>query len=123
MILIGDPHIPYESITRVDSKEDITKTEPNTTVVFEMNMELLSYCTGNSLHCGVIAKNTLEVIYAHNLGARYIIVPKELAKQMQELADNYMFDSKILAIISNTDEIAVCAEQHIDGIIYEDILG
>ena len=123
MILIGDPYIPYESITRVDSKEDIAKTEPNTTVVFNMDMELLSYCIDNALHCGVIAKNTLEVIYAHNLGAKYIIVPKEIVKNMQELADNYMFDSKILAIISDTKEIAEVAKQHIDGIIYKDLLG
>ena len=123
MILTGDPYIPYESIIKVDSKEDIAKTEPNTTVMFKMDIELLRYCMNNALPCGVIVQNTLEVIYAHNLEAKYIIVPKEIAKQMQELADNYMFDSKILAIISDTKEIAEVAKQHIDGIIYKDLLG
>jgi len=123
MILTGDPYIPYESIIKVDSKEDIAQTKPNTTVMFKMDIELLRYCMNNALQYGVIVQNTLEVIYAHNLEAKYIIVPKEIAKNMQELADNYMFDSKILAIISDTKEIAKVATQHIDGVIYKDLLG
>ena len=86
-------------------------------------MKLLHYCMNNALQYGVIVQNILEVIYAHNLGARYIIVPQEIAKQTQELADNYMFDSKILAIISDAKEIVEVAKQHIDGIIYKDFLG
>ena len=63
-----------------------------------------------------------EAIYANSLNAKYIISEKELAKAIQKIADNYMFDSKILAVIETNDEIEEIAQSEIDGIIYKSIL-
>ncbi len=123
MILIGDPNIPYENIVRIKSKEDIKDTEPNSTVLFDFNGLSLEYARQNDIQSAVIVQSILESIYANSLGAKYIIVSKALAGEVQNLADHYMFDSRILAVIEEASEIEALAKEHIDGVIYKALLG
>jgi hypothetical protein len=119
MIIIGDPNFSSEMITKITKIEDIQNTEPNSTVLFDFDMDILKYCMENDLSSAVVVRNILEVLYGHNLGARYIILSKELAPKAQDLADHYMFDSKILVVIKEEQEIEDLALAHIDGVIYE----
>ena len=41
---------------------------------------------------------------------------------MQKIAENYMFDSKILAIIKSNDELEEIALDEIDGVIYKELI-
>ena len=123
MILIGDKIVPYEDISNIDSIENIQNTKANSTIIFRYNEEILSYSYKNNLSSAVIVDSVKEAIYANSLNAKYIICQKELAKKVQKIAENYMFDSKILAIISSNDEFEEIAISEIDGIIYKNILG
>ncbi len=118
MILIGDGNIPYEDIKKVSSIKNILSTKPNSTVLFDFDFELLKYTVQNDINSAVVVSNIKEVIYANSLNARYIIVNKILAQKVQKIADNYMFDSKILVIIKDEDEIEQNAIYEIDGVIY-----
>jgi len=120
MILIGDENIAYESIKRIYAIEDISSTKPNSTVLFDLNIELLKYTQLNNINSAVIVNNIKDVVYASNLDARYIIVKKDISKIVQKIADNYMFDSKILVIIDDENEIEKSAIDEIDGVIYLD---
>lgn len=122
MILLGDKNIPYEIITKITKIEEIINTKSNSTILFEYNQELLDYCCKNSLRYAVIVKNLKEAIYSNALEAKYIICNKDFAKSIQEVADNYMFDSKILAIIQSNEEFEEVAKNQIDGVIYKEIL-
>ena len=54
------------------------------------------------------------------INARYIVCKDmNLAKDMQKIADNYMFDSKILLLIKNRDMLEEVALNEIDGVIIE----
>ena len=70
----------------------------------------------------VYVKSIKEAIYASNFNAKYIICENELAKKLQKIADNYMYDSKILAIIDSNEELEQVAKLEIDGIIYRNLL-
>jgi len=118
MILIGDENIPYENIGRIDSIKDISSTKPNATILFDFDIEILKYTQLNDINSAVVVNSIQEVIYASSLNARYIIVKKELSKAVQKIADNYMFDSKILVVIQSEDEIEKNAIDEIDGVIY-----
>ena len=120
MILIGDGNIPYEDIKKVSSIKNILSTKPNSTVLFDFDIELLKYTVQNDINSAVVVSNIKEVIYANSLNARYIIVNNVLAQKVQKIADNYMFDSKILVIIKDEDEIEQNAIYEIDGVIYLD---
>lgn len=123
MILIGDDNIPYGMIAKIKAVSDIEKTEPNSIVLFDFDIELLKYCSKNDIDNAVFIKNLLQSVYAHNLKAKYIICTKELVEQIQDLADHYLFDSKVLAVIEDSSEIEELAKKHIDGVIYSKVIG
>ena len=118
MILIGDTNIPYEKITKIDSIKDILSTQPNSTVLFSFNFEILKYTQLHNINSAVIVDSIKDIVYANSLESRYIIVDENIAKQAQKIADNYMFDSKILVNISDENEIERMAIDEIDGVIY-----
>jgi len=122
MILIGDKNIPYEDIVKINNLDDIKDTLPNSTVLFNFDIKILKYTQKNDINSAVIVDNIKDVIFASNLNARYIIPINEILVQTQKIADNYMFDSKILAVIQTDDELEKIALEEIDGIIYKSIL-
>lgn len=122
MILIGDKIVPYENIYKVSSIDEIQNSKSNSIVSFGYNEKLLTYCNQNSVFCAVVVDSLKDAIYSNALNARYIICNKNLAISVQKIADNYMFDSKVLAIIESSDEVEDIALNQIDGIIYKTLI-
>ncbi|MDZ7817129.1 MAG: hypothetical protein U5K55_00335 [Aliarcobacter sp.] len=122
MILIGDKIVPFENIFFISNIDEIKNTKANSTILFNYDDEILLYCYENELSYAVIVKSIKEAIYSNNLNAKYIISQKELAIELQKIADNYMYDSKILAIIDTNEEFEQIAKCEIDGIIYRDLI-
>lgn len=122
MILIGDKLVPFEDVFLIKNIKDIENTKANSTVLFDFNEEILTYCYKNELFCAVVVNSIKEAIYCNNLNVKYIISEKELSIELQKIADNYMYDSKILAIIDSNEELEQVAKLEIDGIIYRNLL-
>lgn len=122
MIIIGDNYIDYENISVINSIEDIKSTKPNTTVVFDFDKDMMKYCMENDINYAVKIVSVKESIYANNLNARYILPNNELLDIVQKIAENYMFDSKILATIQNEESIEDIAIQSIDGAIFKRLI-
>ncbi len=122
MLLIGDKDIPYETFTKIKNINDITNTKSNSTVLFNYDINLLKYTKNHDINTAVIITHIKEAIYCNALDARYIICDKNISRKIQNLADNYIFDSKILAIICSNNEFEVIAKDEIDGVIYRNII-
>jgi hypothetical protein len=122
MILIGDKLVPFSEISFISNIEQISNTRANSTVLFVYDEKILKYVYDNELSSAVIVKSIKDAIYCNNLNVKYIISEKALARQIQKIADNYMFDSKNLAIIDSNDEFEEVAIDEIDGIIYRNII-
>ncbi|QEZ89104.1 hypothetical protein [Aliarcobacter cibarius] len=122
MKIIGDSIVPFEEFFKVSNVEEIKNTKPNSLIFFEYNEELLKYCYLNNLNYFVQINSVKEGLYANSLNAKYIVCKKTLAKKMQKIAENYMFDSKILAIIKSNDELEEIALDEIDGVIYKELI-
>ena len=122
MIILGDKIIPYENTSFISSIGEIENTKANSTLVFIYDVELLKYCYENELSSAVIVTSLTEAIYCNSLNAKYIISDKHLAIQIQKIADNYMYDSKNLVIISSNEEFEDVVKDEIDGVIYKDLL-
>ena len=122
MILIGDKLVPFENIETIEKIEDIQNTKANSTLSFGYNENLLKYVYENDLNCAIKVDSIKEAIYANALNVKYIIAQKSLAKQIQKVAENYMFDSKVLAIIESNEELEEIATLEIDGVIYNSII-
>lgn len=122
MIVIGDELIPFENMFFIDSIEKIVKTKSNSTIIFKYNESLLEYASRNSLSFAVKVSNIKDSIYSNALNAKYLVCEKDFAKELQKIAENYMFDSKVLAMIDSNDEFEEIAKCEIDGVIYNKLL-
>ena len=122
MILIGDKNIACERIEKITSVSDISSTTANTTILYSFDFKILRYCEENNISSCVVTRNLQEVIYASSFSVKYIVVEKNISKHAQDIANNYMLDSKILVIIDTNDEIVDNALDEIDGVIYKEVV-
>jgi hypothetical protein len=122
MIIIGHEKIEFEKIYVVHSLEDIGYSMPNSCVVFNYNLEMMEYCKKNDIAYGVYTKHIKEAVLANAMETKYIITLNSTSKEIQDIANEYMFDAKILEIVPSDDAISSVAKKGVDGIIYESLL-
>ena len=118
MIIINHLDIPSIDIETISSIDDIKSTQPNSYVWFDYDINIIKYCQNNNINSIVNIINIKEAIFCNALGVKYIITPEDLASTLQNIAENYMFDSKILQKISDDNQIEQIALKGIDGVIY-----
>lgn len=122
MIIIGDKLVPFENIQYIQNVENIKDTKANSTIIFNYDELVLKYCYENEISLAVIVTSIKEAIYCNSLNVKYLISEKELAKEIQKIADDYMYDSKNLAIIDSNEEFEEVAKNEIDGVIYRNLI-
>lgn len=115
MLIFGHPKIPAPSFHLVENKEQIASTPPNSIVRFAFDFEMLRYCQKNGIQVAVEIANIKEAVYANALHASFLLCPFDLAKKVQKIAENYLFDAKVIALM---DErlIEKAIEAGIDGV-------
>jgi hypothetical protein len=99
MIILGHDFVKSKPFYFIKKIEDISNTPSNSIVVFEFseqNLELCEHCQDESVLFAIIADAVRDVLFANSLGASFIICDKKLVEKAQKLADEYMFDAKIL---------------------------
>ena len=125
MILIGHPWIESPLFTRVFSKEDIQKSSAEEVVLLEPLVDshtLANYCQENSIRYAVVVNSLDDAIYANALGASYIICDEDTALMVQPVAQEYLFDTRILVLIHSQKEISKIARGGIDGVIFAEAI-
>jgi len=119
MIILGHEFIKSEPFYFIKKSEDILNTPSNSTVVFEFsekNLELCEHCRDENVSFAIIADVVSDVLFSNALGAGFIICDKRLVEKAQKLADEYMFDAKILFY---GVDLEWAADLGIDGILFE----
>ena len=61
--------------------------------------------------------NALEFMLLHKGLIKYACCDLNLAFELQKIANDYMSDLKILAIVKNQEEIIQCIQGNLDGVI------
>ncbi len=121
MIIIGHRFIPSKNLFHVNSIDAIKKTPSSSCIYLEFceeNLEIINHARANNILFALSATTVAEVLYASNLGASYILTKKNFSNIAQNLANEYLFDAKILSIIEEEAEIEELALQSIDGVIF-----
>jgi len=120
VLIIGHPLIPFKPLYKVTKIEDIKKTKPNCTILIDFNnKELVEYCAIQGISLALHVKSIKDACLANALGAKFIIVDDSLAKQVQNLATEYLFDTKILLQIEDENDIEKAAKNFIDGVVFK----
>ena len=122
MIIIGDKLVPFEEVIYIKNIENIKYTKANSTIIFDYDEKTLEYSYKNNLSSAVVVSSIKEAIYCNSLNVKYIISEKNLACEIQKIADNYMFDSKNLVIIDSNEEFEQTTIAQIDGVIYRELI-
>ena len=123
MIILNHKFLSSEKIFEVSEINDIKDSPSNSTILFdfsEKNIEICNYCNINSVEFAIRVKELKEVLFSANLNAKYIFISdKSLALKAQKIADNYMYDSKIILEIGSDRDLEESALNEIDGVIFK----
>ena len=125
MLIFGHKFIPSESLYHIIDIDSITHTPPSSTLYLkfsEENLDIIEHLNVNKIEFALDVNNITELIYASALGAKYISLSREMAKTAQNIAENYLFDAKILAHIRDNDEIEELALLGVDGVIFSNAI-
>lgn len=121
MILIGHRFIQSEPFYHIPDIDSIQNTPPSSIVYFvfnENNLDIALHCKLNDIDFALHAITVTEIIYAHAIDAKFIVIPIELAKTAQKIANDYLFDAKILVQCDDEEDIEELAIVGVDGIIF-----
>ena len=119
MKIFGHEWIESELFYEVSSVEEINETPANSLLKLSslsMTLELAKYCQKNTLRYALEVSNIEEAVFANILNATYVLCEKSLAKELMPIAQNYLFDTQVLAKIEK-DEIEEMAKCGVDGVI------
>lgn len=125
MIVIGHPWIESESFCKVFTTDEIESSKPESIVLLEPLVDthtMAHYCQKNNIPFAVTVNTLLEAIFANALGAKYIVCEEDEALMIQPIAQEYLFDTKVIVLIHEEKEIGKIARSHIDGVIFAEAI-
>jgi hypothetical protein len=121
MLIYGHAWIDGPKFVKVFSLDDISKCTNEDVLLLEplnVSIDLAKHCRDNSLSFAVTVNTLKEAIFANALGADFILAQYEQAIDIQKIADEYLFESKILVLVNSEREIETMAHFAIDGVIF-----
>jgi len=121
MLIFGHLWIESPKFYKIETINDINQTPPNSLLYIEnlsKNIELIKFCQKNQLQFSIKIDTIKEAIFANIFDAKYIITTKKLAKELTPIAQNYLFDTQVLALISEDFEIEEMAKIGVDGVVF-----
>jgi NAD(P)H-dependent flavin oxidoreductase YrpB (nitropropane dioxygenase family) len=125
MILIGHPWIKSPEFCRIFSQDDIKASRADQIVLLEPLVDshkLAQYCQENSITYAVVVNTLDEALYANALGAAYMICYEDTALMVQPVAQEYLFDTRVLVLIHSEKEISKIARGGVDGVIFAEAI-
>jgi len=120
MLIFGHKDIESETFYPISAIQDISRTPSNSTVLCKFDIEILKFTKKNSVSVAVEVETIQEAVLSEQFGVKYIISNVTTSSEMQKIADNYLYDSKILVWIHNISELEKIAKLQIDGVIFNE---
>lgn len=118
MLIFGHKFIPFQALHAIDSVEAIQRTPNNSTVLFDFNDETcIEYCQKNRVAFGLYVHSNTQACLANAMGCTYIVVAPQMVKEVQALANEYLFDTKVMVKVSDVSAIETFCKNGVDGVI------
>jgi len=116
MKLIGHELVLYEPLFWRENTQQIEAGKQN---LFKFDATAIKQAQELGAQFSVEAENLNEVIVANAAGAKFIVVPLELASKAAKLAQDYLFDAQICVVIESENELAALSETGADVAIFK----
>ncbi len=118
MLIFHHPFIKNKQFYKVTSVNEIKNTPPNSIILSDFKKEIITYAQAQQLTFAINVTTIVELVLVAASHASFLVVNKDFATTAQQIADDYMYDAKILLIGKNEEDIEFCALNGIDGIIF-----
>lgn len=119
MLILNHPFIKPLQLVLIKSKEDIQNSLPTDFLILDENLELAKFCFEANIEYASMVTDITKALLLVNLGAKFLMTRNlQIARDLQHLAETYLFDSKVLLVISKEEEIKEAAKKGIDGVIF-----
>jgi len=121
MLIFGHPWVESRRFVKIFSIEEVSKTGPEDILLLEplsVSIDLARHCKENSLPFALTISSLKEALLANALGADYLVCQHEQAIEIQKVAEEYLFDTKILVLVEEEREIETMARFGIDGVVF-----
>ena len=116
MKLIGHELVAYEPLFWRENARQIEAGKQN---LFKFDAAAIKRAQELGAQFCVEAENLNEAIIANAAGAKFIVVPRELAGKAAKLAQDYLFDAQICVVIGSENELAALSETGADAAIFK----
>ncbi len=125
MLIFGNKYIPSPQFKAITKIEDIKSTTAKDILYLnelKAPYTIAKWCADNALKYAVKVESIQEALFANAFLATYIVCEETLAIQLQNIANEYLWDSKILAVISDDSNLETLAKASVDGVIYQNYI-
>lgn len=125
MIIIGHPWIISPKFCKIFSIEDIENSKNERIVLLEPLVDSNSqaqYCKDNNIAFAIVVNSLEDALFANCFGAKYIVCEEDEALMIQPIAQEYLFDTKVLVLIQNEKSMNKIARSGIDGVIFAEAI-
>ena len=125
MLIVGHPWIKSQKFHKVCSLEDIKKSQADEIVLLETLADshaLAQYCQENGIVYALETTSLDDALFANALGAKYMLCEENMALTIQPIAQEYLFDTRVLVRIDNEKEMTKIAKAGIDGVIFAEAI-
>jgi len=121
MLIFGHRWVESPRFVKVFSLEDISRTRREDILLLEplsVSIDLVKHCRQNDLIFAVTIGSLKEALLANALGAAYVLCQHEQAIEVQKIAEEYLFDTRVLVLVEEERGIETVARFGIDGVIF-----
>ncbi len=125
MIIFGHRFLASENFSPIPNIEALENMQPSSSIFLpfeEESLDIIEHLRNNEIPFILQVNTITEIIYASSLGSSCIVVSKELSKTAQNIANNYLFDAKILVMIEDESEIEEMALLGVDGVLFSNAI-
>lgn len=114
MQILGHPLIAYQKLYSIQKIDEIESASDEHILLFEYDSDLLRYVKENQLPFALHIFNESEAVLANALGAKILICNEKISQKIQQLAEYYMFDTKVAILINDEEEIQKAIDLRVD---------
>nr|WP_315059357.1 hypothetical protein [uncultured Campylobacter sp.] len=119
MKIIGHELVPFEPFISCKNLAQLAQNSDKN-VLIKFNDTLIKTAVQNGLNFGVYASNLTQLLLANACGAKFIIVPKRLAKDAADTAQEYLFDAQICVVLDGESELEWLSKTGADVAIFKE---
>ena len=119
MLIFGYDLIPSRPWCKVSTQQEIANTPSSTVILLDLNsLDIATYCKEQNVDFVLEVESIKEALIASALGASYLLCAQDVAKEIQAIANEYLWSAKVIVPIENEDELEIVARLGIDGVIF-----